>query len=105
MSDANFLDKYNELRSVGLAELVEIWNHYDRDNSGYIEVGPELDSFLRDLLRAGGEQVSDRKLAEFHAGVLELFDIDSDGKLDFAELEELLNTKDGSTEPEPEPEP
>jgi Ca2+-binding EF-hand superfamily protein len=91
VSETNFLDKYSELRSLGLPELLEIWNHYDRDGSGFLEVGPELDRFLTDMIKAGGEQVTELKVSEFIAGVLELFDLDADGKLNFAEVEELLN--------------
>lgn len=92
MSEANFLDKYNALRELGPAELAEIWNHYDRDQSGFIEAGPELDSFLSDMLRAGGEEVSELKLADFIEGILELFDVNSDGKLSKVELQGLLDS-------------
>jgi Ca2+-binding EF-hand superfamily protein len=92
VSEVNFLDKYNELRAIGPSELVEIWHHYDRDASGFIEAGPELESFLTDMLRAGGEQVTELKVKEFIDGVLELFDINADGKLSLTEVEALLNS-------------
>jgi Ca2+-binding EF-hand superfamily protein len=91
VGDTNLLSRYAGLRTLGLAELHEIWKHYDRDGSGYIEAGPELRAFLADMLKASGEEVSELKLEDFTTGVLELFDVDTDGRLDFAELEKLLN--------------
>ena len=92
MADStNFLDKYSGLRSLGLDQLNAIWTHYDTDNSGYIEVGPELDRFLTDMLQAGGMEATELEIREFIEGVLEMFDVDKDKRLDFAEVEELLN--------------
>ena len=94
MSEANFLDKYNALRELGPAELAEIRDHYDRDQSGFIEAGPELDSFLTDMLRAGGkgEEISELMLTDFIEGILDLFDVNADGKLSKVELQELLDS-------------
>jgi Ca2+-binding EF-hand superfamily protein len=87
----SFLEKYKQLGKLGPAELAEIWRHYDRDNSGYIDAGPELERFLTDMLRASGEQVTELKVRDFIDGVLELFDINADGKLSRAEVEQLLS--------------
>lgn len=89
----SFLEKYSGLSKLGPAELAEIWQHYDRDNSGYIEVGPELESLLSDVLRASGEEVTELKLRDFIDGVLELFDVNADGKLERSELEQLLTSE------------
>lgn len=89
----SFLDKYSGLSQLGPAELAQIWQHYDRDNSGYIEAGPELERFLTDMLRASGEQVTELKLRDFITGVLELFDVNADGKLERSELEQLLTAE------------
>lgn len=89
----SFLDKYTQLSKLGPAEIAEIWRHYDRDGSGYIEAGPELDGFLTDMLRASGEAVTELRLRDFIAGVLEMFDINADGKLERSELEQLLATE------------
>ena len=89
MSDS-FLEKYTQLSKLGPAELAQIWQHYDRDDSGFIEAGPELESFLTDMLRASGEQVTELKLRDFIDGVLEMFDINADGKLSRVEVEQLL---------------
>jgi Ca2+-binding EF-hand superfamily protein len=86
----SFLDKYKQLSKLGSAELAQIWQHYDRDNSGFIEAGPELESFLTDMLRAGGKQATELELRDFIDGVLEMFDINADGKLSRAEVEQLL---------------
>jgi Ca2+-binding EF-hand superfamily protein len=86
----SFLDQYKQLSKLGPAELAKIWQHYDRDGSGFIEAGPELESLLTDMLRAGGEEVTDLKISDFIAGVLEMFDLNEDRKLSRAELEQLL---------------
>ena len=91
MATTNLIEKFSGLRSLSVAELNEIWAHYDSDGSGYIELGPELDQFIGDLLRASGMETSADDVKEFIEGVLEMFDSDADGKLDFAEMEELLN--------------
>ena len=91
MTEPNLLEKYSGVRSIGLEELNRIWAHYDSDKSGYIEVGAELDRFLGDLLQAGGLEGTELELKDFRDGVLEMFDVDADGKLDFAEVEKLLN--------------
>ena len=91
VAETNLLEKYSALRSLGLAELTEVWNHYDSDGSGYIEVGAELDRFLGDLLESTGIEATPEDVREFVDTVLETFDVDANGKLDFAELEELLN--------------
>ena len=91
MAETNLLEKYSGLRSLGLAELTAVWNHYDSDGSGYIETGPELERFLGDLLKSTGMEATPDDVSEFVDTVLETFDVNSDGRLDFAELEELLN--------------
>jgi Ca2+-binding EF-hand superfamily protein len=89
----SFLEKYTQLSKLGPDELAEIWNHYDRDGSGYIEAGPELERFLTDMLRASGEPLTELKVRDFIAGVLELFDVNTDGKLSRAELQQLLEAE------------
>lgn len=89
----SFLEKYSGLSKLGPAEIAEIWQHYDRDSSGYIEAGPELERFLTDVLRASGEEVTELKLRDFIDGALELFDINADGKLERSELEQLLTSE------------
>lgn len=92
MNDS-FLAQYSELHELGAAEFAEIWQHYDRDGSGFIEAGPELERLLTDMLRATGEKPSELKLRDFIDGVLELFDVNADGKLSRAELEQLLEAE------------
>jgi len=41
-----FLFIISQLHSI---EFITIWNHYDRDGSGYLDLN-EFDSFIRDLL-------------------------------------------------------
>jgi Ca2+-binding EF-hand superfamily protein len=89
----NFLENYKQLSELSPAALAEIWQHYDRDGSGFVEAGPELESLLTDILRACGEEPTELKIRDFIEGVFEMFDIDADGKLGRAELETLLRTE------------
>jgi len=89
----SFLDQYKQMSALGSAEFAKIWQHYDRDGSGYIEAGPELESLLTDVLRAGGEEVTELKISDFIAGVLEMFDVNADGKLSRDELARLLEVE------------
>lgn len=89
MSDS-FLDKYKQRSKLGPDEFAEIWQHYDRDGSGFIEAGPELEQLLTDMLRAGGLQATELEVEDFIEGVLEMFDVNADGKLSRTELEQLL---------------
>ncbi|EDM78874.1 hypothetical protein PPSIR1_03358 [Plesiocystis pacifica SIR-1] len=91
MANSNFLERYAGLQKLSREDLDAVWKHYDADGSGFIEVGPELERFLGDLLSAGGMEASEREVAEFIEGVLEMFDLDANAKLDFKEVEELLN--------------
>jgi Ca2+-binding EF-hand superfamily protein len=90
VSEPNFLEKYNDLLQLDRAELEQIWNHYDRDRSGFIEAGGELEAFVRDMLEVSGESITELVVADVVSGILDLVDVNADGKLSFTELDALL---------------
>ena len=90
MSEPNFLEKYDDLLQLDPAQLKQIWDHYDTDGSGFIEVGGELEAFVRDMLEVSGETITDLTVADVVSGILDLVDVNSDGKLSLTELAELL---------------
>jgi hypothetical protein len=89
----NFLEKYKQLSELSPAAFAEIWQNYDRDGSGFIEAGPELERLLTDMLEACGEELTELKIRDFIEGVLEMFDVNADGKLSRVELETLLRSE------------
>ena len=86
---ANFLARYKDQLAFDAQQLDEIWRHYDVDASGFIERG-ELDGLARDMLEAGGGEVTDLMVRDLVTGILDFLDHDADRKLGRAELEELL---------------
>ena len=89
MSAPNFLEKYDDLLQLEPAQLQQLWNHYDRDGSGFIESG-ELKAFVRDMLEVSGERTTDFIVDEVSEGILDMVDANADGKLSLVELAELL---------------
>lgn len=70
-------------------DYMKIWKKYDRDLSGYIE-RDELKEFLRDLMKNASadrhEPVNEDRLDQYTQTVMELFDVNNDGKLGLSEL-------------------
>ncbi|XP_055891393.1 calbindin-32-like isoform X2 [Biomphalaria glabrata] len=96
----NFLRQFRDkktrkFKEISAANFMDVWNHYDTDGNGYIE-GSELDQFLYELVTSvntqdvGPEVVSQAALKEAKASILSAFDENKDGKIDIAELAQLL---------------
>ncbi|XP_035824709.1 calbindin-32 [Aplysia californica] len=96
----NFLRQFRDkktrkFREISASSFMDVWNHYDSDGNGYIE-GSELDQFLYELVTSvntqdvGPEVVSQAALKEAKASILSAFDENKDGKIDIAELAQLL---------------
>lgn len=74
---------------------MDVWNHYDEDGNGYIE-DKELDGFLVELVTSvnaadvGPEVVSKSALEDAKQLVLSAFDENNDGRIDIAELAQVL---------------
>ncbi|XP_013402479.1 calbindin-32 isoform X2 [Lingula anatina] len=83
--------KDNPLESS--AEFMKIWREFDKDASGYIEAD-ELKNFLKHLLKEEHRTVSEEQLIEYTDTMLQLFDSNKDGKLQFSEMAKLLPVKE-----------
>ncbi|CAF0913374.1 unnamed protein product [Adineta ricciae] len=93
-----FRDEHSkEIKPLTAAQFMEIWSHYDTDGNGFIE-GHELDDLLRELASsvnsndAGPELIPDSVLKELKESFLEAYDENDDGKIEMAELAEILPT-------------
>ncbi|XP_052232085.1 calbindin-32-like isoform X1 [Dreissena polymorpha] len=96
----NFLRQFRdketrEFRQITASQFMEVWNHYDSDGNGYIE-DTELDGFLKELVTSvnasdvGPEVVSEMALKDAKKLVLNAFDENNDGRIDIAELAQIL---------------
>lgn len=101
---SNFLRQFRDLKTrefklLSAQQFMEVWNHYDTDGNGFIE-GNELDSFLTQLVTSinsqdiGPEVVSPTALMDAKTLLMNAFDENSDGKIDIAELAQILPTEE-----------
>uniref|UniRef100_A0A8C5ZLJ3 Calbindin 2 n=1 Tax=Marmota marmota marmota TaxID=9994 RepID=A0A8C5ZLJ3_MARMA len=87
---------YLHLAELTATQFLEIWKHFDADGNGYIE-GKELENFFQELEKArkgsGMMSKSDNfgeKMKEF----MQKYDKNSDGKIEMAELAQILPTEE-----------
>ncbi|XP_052817172.1 calbindin-32-like isoform X2 [Mya arenaria] len=96
----NFLRQFRdketrEFKQISASQFMDVWNHYDSDGNGYIE-DKELDGFLKELVTSvnsadvGPEVVSESALKDAKKLVLNAFDENNDGRIDIAELAQIL---------------
>ncbi|KAL4234529.1 Calbindin-32 [Mactra antiquata] len=96
----NFLRQFRdketrEFKQITAGQFMDVWNHYDSDGNGYIE-DKELDGFLKELVTSvntmdvGPEVISDSALRDAKKLVLNAFDENNDGRIDIAELAQIL---------------
>ncbi|XP_060603479.1 calbindin-32-like isoform X4 [Ruditapes philippinarum] len=99
-SKNNFLRQFRdketrEFKQISASQFMEVWNHYDSDGNGFIE-DSELDGFLKELVTSvnttdvGPEVISDSALKDAKKLVLNAFDENNDGRIDIAELAQIL---------------
>ncbi|KAK7913060.1 hypothetical protein WMY93_013271 [Mugilogobius chulae] len=84
------------LAEITATQFIDIWNHYDSDGNGYIE-GKELENFFRELevaRRGAGVDPSHATFREKMNEFMSSFDKNSDGKIEMAELAQLLPTEE-----------
>uniref|UniRef100_A0A3Q3AKS4 Calbindin 2b n=1 Tax=Kryptolebias marmoratus TaxID=37003 RepID=A0A3Q3AKS4_KRYMA len=87
-TEENFLLCFREF--VGSSsEFMDAWRRYDTDRSGYIESN-ELKGFLSDLLKKANRNYDEKKLNEYTQTILNMFDLNGDGKLGLSEMARLL---------------
>uniref|UniRef100_G1S2E9 Calbindin 2 n=1 Tax=Nomascus leucogenys TaxID=61853 RepID=G1S2E9_NOMLE len=87
---------YLHLAELTASQFLEIWKHFDAHGNGYIE-GKELENFFQELEKArkgsGMMSKSDNfgeKMKEF----MQKYDKNSDGKIEMAELAQILPTEE-----------
>ncbi|XP_061737417.1 calretinin-like isoform X1 [Nerophis ophidion] len=84
------------LAELTAAQFIDIWKHFDADGNGYIE-GKELENFIRELetaRRGAGVDTSHAAFKEKMREFMASFDKNSDGRIEMAELAQLLPTEE-----------
>ncbi|KAB0384454.1 hypothetical protein FD755_006371 [Muntiacus reevesi] len=87
---------YLHLAELTATQFLEIWKHFDADGNGYIE-GKELENFFQELEKArkGSGMVSKSdNLGEKMKEFMQKYDKNSDGKIEMAELAQILPTEE-----------
>ncbi|KAK7887214.1 hypothetical protein WMY93_026835 [Mugilogobius chulae] len=81
--------------NLDAAGFLEIWQHFDADDNGYIE-GKELDDFFRHMMKRLGpqEKVTDERLQSLKQRFMSAYDVTADGKLQIQELAHMILPED-----------
>ncbi|CAG00001.1 unnamed protein product, partial [Tetraodon nigroviridis] len=85
----------SSFHNLDAAGFLEIWQHFDADDNGYIE-GKELDDFFRHMMKRLGpkEQVTEEKVQRMKQRFMSAYDITADGKLQIQELAHMILPED-----------
>ncbi|KAM6909834.1 secretagogin-like isoform 2-T2 [Xenentodon cancila] len=89
--------------NLDAAGFLEIWQHFDADDNGYIE-GKELDEFFRHMMKRLGpqEKATEERVQKLKQRFMSAYDVTADGKLQIQEafLKDLFvqHHKEVSTE-------
>ncbi|XP_030045965.1 secretagogin isoform X1 [Microcaecilia unicolor] len=77
------------------AEFLEIWQHFDVDDNGYIE-GKEVDDFFCHLLKKLGSNnaLTAEKVQKVKERFMAAYDVTSDGRLQILELANMILPED-----------
>uniref|UniRef100_A0A672FSU6 Secretagogin n=1 Tax=Salarias fasciatus TaxID=181472 RepID=A0A672FSU6_SALFA len=83
---------FNNLDAAG---FLEIWQHFDADDNGYIE-GKELDEFFRHMMKRLGpqEKVTEERVQRLKQRFMSAYDVTADGKLQIQELANMILPED-----------
>ncbi|XP_024256672.1 secretagogin [Oncorhynchus tshawytscha] len=79
---------FDNLDAVG---FLQIWQHFDVDDNGYIE-GKELDDFFRHMLKKLGmsDEITDDKIRRVKERFMSAYDTTADGRLQIQELATMM---------------
>ncbi|KAL4630016.1 secretagogin-like [Arapaima gigas] len=85
----------NALGRLDAARFLEIWQHFDADDKGYIE-GSELDDFFRHMMKKleFHDNVTDDKVQQLKKRFLPACDTAADGRLRIEELANMMLPED-----------
>uniref|UniRef100_A0A667ZDG5 Secretagogin n=1 Tax=Myripristis murdjan TaxID=586833 RepID=A0A667ZDG5_9TELE len=81
--------------NLDAAGFLEIWQHFDADDNGYIE-GKELDEFFRHMMKTLGpqEKATEERVQRLKQRFMSAYDITADGKLQIQELANMILPED-----------
>uniref|UniRef100_A0A673CXI6 Secretagogin n=1 Tax=Sphaeramia orbicularis TaxID=375764 RepID=A0A673CXI6_9TELE len=81
--------------NLDAAGFLEIWQHFDADDNGYIE-GKELDEFFRHMMKRLGpeEKVTEERVQKTKQRFMSAYDVTADGKLQIQELANMILPED-----------
>uniref|UniRef100_A0A3B4ZX11 Secretagogin n=1 Tax=Stegastes partitus TaxID=144197 RepID=A0A3B4ZX11_9TELE len=81
--------------NLDAAGFLEIWQHFDADDNGYIE-GKELDDFFRHMMERLGpqEKVTEERVQRLKERFMSAYDVTADGKLQIQELAHMILPED-----------
>ncbi|XP_032377664.1 secretagogin [Etheostoma spectabile] len=80
------------LDSLDAARFLQIWQHFDVDDNGYIE-GKELDAFFQHMLEKFGmkrEEINEDKVRRLRERFTSAYETTADGRLQIQELATIL---------------
>uniref|UniRef100_A0A3Q0RTQ3 Secretagogin, EF-hand calcium binding protein n=1 Tax=Amphilophus citrinellus TaxID=61819 RepID=A0A3Q0RTQ3_AMPCI len=77
--------------NLDAAGFLEIWQHFDADDNGYIE-GKELDDFFRHMMKRlrPQEKVTEEDVQNLKKRFMSAYDVTADGKLQIQELAHMI---------------
>ncbi|XP_045552583.1 secretagogin isoform X1 [Salmo salar] len=83
---------FEHLDAVG---FLEIWQHFDADDNGYIE-GKELDQFFRHMMTKLGpeDKVTEERVQRLKQKFMSAYDVTADGRLQIQELAMMILPQD-----------
>ncbi|XP_071769172.1 secretagogin-like [Centroberyx gerrardi] len=81
--------------NLDAAGFLEIWQHFDADDNGYIE-DKELDDFFRHMMKRLGpqEKVTEERVQKLKQRFMSAYDVTADGKLQIQELANMILPED-----------
>ncbi|KAF5400076.1 Calbindin [Paragonimus heterotremus] len=87
----NYLVKplFRNTKDITERTIDRIFRKYDTDGNGKLE-NEELMGFLKDLLEAGGGELSEDRMLQMKNSILSQWDADHDGKIGKQELTDLI---------------
>uniref|UniRef100_A0A8C9XWN8 Secretagogin n=1 Tax=Sander lucioperca TaxID=283035 RepID=A0A8C9XWN8_SANLU len=82
-------------KNLDAAGFLEIWQHFDADDNGYIE-GKELDDFFIHMMKKLGhqEKATEERVQRLKQRFMSAYDVTADGKLQIEELANMILPED-----------
>ncbi|XP_066539835.1 secretagogin [Hoplias malabaricus] len=83
------------LDNLDAGGFLQIWQHFDADDNGYIE-GKELDAFFRHMMTklGPGDNITEEKVQQLKARFMSAYDVTADGRLQIQELANMILPED-----------